>query len=168
MTGKFMLMLFFLGVLVSACGAVPEPTGQPFAESPSLPANAQATDVQPGLLPATTEDVDSEDFADSGPVSVSESDEIVAVISTRQIPEDFDWRQAPIIPEISDTVLEIFQNGIAQGRDLTHFSVVGDCQAIPFVFMGPIGRKELLPGGNEQYLWDSVRYFDPSLNRESI
>jgi hypothetical protein len=165
---KFISIFLFFVFLVSACGATPESPGQPSAESPGLPANAQATDSQAGLLPATPEDVDSDDFSDSGPVSVSESDEIVAVISTRQVPEDFDWRQAPITPEISNTVVQIFQNGLAQGRESAHFSVVGDCQAIPFVFMGPIGRKELLPGGNEQYLWDSIRYFDPSLNRESI
>lgn len=165
---KFISILLFFVFLVSACGTTPESPRQPSVELPGLPANAQATDSQPGLLPATLDDVDSGDFADSGPVSVSEPDEIAAVVSTRQVPEDFDWRQTPIIPEISDTVVAIFQSGLAQGRDPSHFSVVGDCQAIPFVFMGPIGRKELLPGGNEQYLWDSIRYFEPSLNRESI
>jgi hypothetical protein len=165
---KFISILLFFVFLVSACGTTSESTGRPSVELPGLPANAQATDSQPGLLPATLDDVDSGDFADSGPVSVSEPDEIAAVISARQVPEDFDWRQTPIIPEISDTVVAIFQSGLAQGRDPSHFSVVGDCQAIPFVFMGPIGRKELLPGGNEQYLWDSIRYFEPSLNRESI
>ena len=89
-------------------------------------------------------------------------------VPTRQVPDDFDWREAPIMPVMSDTIIEIYKNGIEQGRNPANFSTIGDCQGIPFVFMGPIGRRELQPADHEQYLWDAIDYFDTSFEHESI
>ncbi len=69
------------------------------------------------------------------------------------------------MPEISDHVLEIFQKGQALGRDPNRFSVIGDCQAVPFVFMGPFERGELAPSTEESYLWDAVEHFPGSFVR---
>ncbi len=80
-----------------------------------------------------------------------------------------DWREAPILPEtISPRVLAIYRDGQAQGRDPHHFSVIGDCQAIPFVFLGPYERGELTPGSAESYLWDAIQYFQGSFNRSGM
>lgn len=97
----------------------------------------------------------------------SEAGSTPVVIQPRQVPDDFDWKSLPVTPEISDNVVAIYQNGILQGRDPANFSVIGDCQAIPFVFMGPIGRKEVLPPNHEQYLWDTIELFDDSFLHES-
>jgi hypothetical protein len=162
------IFLFFV-FLALGCGTTLEESEHSSVETSTVPTNMQETDSQPSdFFSGSPEDVDLGDFSDVDSVPTVESAESAFVIPTRQVPDNFAWRQAPVIPEISDTVLEIFKKGMAQGRDSSHFSVVGDCQAIPFVFMGPIGRRELLPGGSEQYLWDSIRYFDLSLNRESV
>lgn len=102
----------------------------------------------------------------------SDEDELVSVptatlIPTRKTPDDFDWKKLPIMPELSDNIVAIYQNGIAQGRNPANFSVIGDCQGIPFVFMGPIGTRVLLPRNHEQYLWDAIYRFDESFLRES-
>jgi hypothetical protein len=80
-----------------------------------------------------------------------------------------DWREAPIVPEtVSQRVLDIYQNGQAQGRDPHSFSVIGDCQSIPYVFMGPFGRGELEPDPSESHLWNAINYFEGSFKRWSV
>ncbi len=80
-----------------------------------------------------------------------------------------DWRDAPISPEsISDRVLEIYEKGQELGRDPHSFSVIGDCQSIPFVFMGPYGRGELEPDAAESQLWKAINWFDESFKRWAV
>jgi hypothetical protein len=79
-----------------------------------------------------------------------------------------DWRDAPIMPEISPRVVEIFQQGQTLGRHPAHFSVIGDCQSIPYVFMGPFGRGELAPDESESQLWNAIDYFEESIQRWAV
>jgi hypothetical protein len=79
-----------------------------------------------------------------------------------------DWRDAPIMPEISDRVAEIYAEGQRQGRDPASFSVIGDCQSIPYVFMGPYGRGAQEPDATDGYLWDAINYFNTSIKRWSV
>jgi hypothetical protein len=85
-----------------------------------------------------------------------------------QEPPEMDWRDAPIMPDVSQHVLQIYQDGQAQGRNPHNFSVIGDCQAIPYVFMGPFGRGELEPDSGESYLWDAIDQFRGSFDRWSV
>jgi hypothetical protein len=79
-----------------------------------------------------------------------------------------DWRDAPIMPEISERVAEIYAEGQRQGRDPASFSVIGDCQSIPYVFMGPYGRGAQEPGAGDEYLWDAINYFNDSIKRWAV
>lgn len=80
-----------------------------------------------------------------------------------------DWRDAPITPTaFSDRVVQIYEEGQRQGRDPHAFSVVGDCQSIPFVFMGPYGRGALEPDPAESQLWKAINTFEPSFKRWSV
>lgn len=115
---------------------------------------------------ATVPDTNEAPLED-GTAAEAEDASSTVLIETRPVPDDFDWKALPIIPEISDNVVAIYLNGVLQGRDPTNFSVIGDCQGIPFVFMGPIGRKELLPSNGEQYLWDTIYQFGDSFLHES-
>lgn len=163
---RLFLLVFLFVFSLSACG----PTSVPGGVTSAVPATARPAAAESGSSQVDLPPVEAQSIAEGEAQAVDSLAPMVVAtaIPTRPLPEDFDWREAPILPDISDRVLEIFQNGLAQGRDPTRFSVVGDCQGIPFVFMGPIGRRELLPGGNEQYLWNSIRYFEASMNRESI
>ena len=76
-----------------------------------------------------------------------------------------DWQDAPIMPEISPHVLKIYQEGQAQGRNPHNFSVIGDCQAVPVVFMGPYELGQFAPPNDESYLWDIIGYFKGSFAR---
>jgi hypothetical protein len=79
------------------------------------------------------------------------------------------WRHAPVTPDqISERVLEIYHEGQLKGRDPHSFSVIGDCQSIPFVFMGPFGRGELEPGKADGHLWRVITTFNTSFKRWSV
>lgn len=92
-----------------------------------------------------------------------------AIKSPTPAPTLSDWREAPISPtELSSQVIEIYRTGQTQGRDPASFSVVGDCQSIPFVFMGPFGRGAQAPDASESQLWKAINYFEPSFKRWAV
>jgi hypothetical protein len=72
------------------------------------------------------------------------------------------------MPEIGQHAFEIYRDGQSQGRNPHNFSVIGDCQAIPLVFMGPFERGELQPDSSESYLWDAIRQFKGSFSRTGM
>ena len=165
---KFSISLLLLAFLISACTSTSAPT-----EQTSLPQNA-VTAIALNLTPSSN---NSTEAASDGsepsnlaetPLANPEDTQEIEPIPTRQVPADFDWMSLPIMPKMSDTIVEIYKRGVEQGRNPENFSTIGDCQAIPFVFMGPIGRRELLPSNQEQYLWDAIDYFDSSFEHESI
>ncbi len=79
-----------------------------------------------------------------------------------------DWRYLPVMPEIGQHAVEIYRDGQTQGRNPHNFSVIGDCQAIPLVFLGPFERGEQQPDSSESYLWDAVRQFQGSFSRTGM
>ena len=85
-----------------------------------------------------------------------------------QASPDIAWSEVRVMPELSQHILQIYQEGQAQGRNPHNFSVIGDCQSIPFVFLGPFWRGELALGSGENYLWDAINQFKGSFNRWSV
>lgn len=169
------IITVYLVVVLSAC-APTDAAGNPTSGSTSSATvtndsdaslSGEATNNNPAGADATTTSGTNTSPTDDETASGSTPDPTTIPIQTREVPEDFDWRTQPILPEISDTTVAIYQNGLLQGRDPTNFSVIGDCQGIPYVFMGPIGRKILLPPNNEKYLWDTIYHFDDSFLHES-
>jgi len=76
-------------------------------------------------------------------------------IPTRAMPADFNWKDLPAQPEISANALAIYERGLAMGRNPKNISIVGDCQAIPYVFLGKYGIK--------QYTLDTDYYLEPMI-----
>jgi hypothetical protein len=85
-------------------------------------------------------------------------------VDTRLPPEE--WRDWPIIPTLSPSMLEVYQRGQQMGNDPNAFSVVGDCQNIPPVFMGRYDSPGtyILPDENG-YLQDTIDQFAGSFER---
>jgi hypothetical protein len=131
----------------------------------------------PTNTPTTQQPTSAEDLTAQVTESpITQTEEDVAPVETEALltaeptlaPTLADWREAPIAPEISERVKEIYSDGQAQGRDPSHFSVIGDCQSIPYVFMGPYGRGDLAPDASESYLWNAIEYFETSFDRWSV
>jgi len=59
---------------------------------------------------------------------------LTATADTRLLPED--WREWPVVPEVTQTARAIYQQGIAMGNDPHAFSKVGDCQNVKQSFLG--------------------------------
>ena len=78
------------------------------------------------------------------------------------------WQQWPIIPEISQHAIQIYEQGLAMGNDPHAFSKVGDCQNIPESFLGIYDKPGTYDLTDQfQYLQDTIDYFSGSFIRES-
>lgn len=141
----FRLLAISILLLVTACESTPQPATPASESSPTFAA------------PSPTPD---------GMVALQASPQPTA--TTTPEPPEIDWRTVPIMPEVSQRVYQIYQQGQAQGRDPASFSVIGDCQAIPYVFLGPFGRGALEPGSADAHLWKAIAHFKGSFSRWSV
>ncbi len=155
------IIILTLFLFTTGCQAVSTPTAAPnTAEVPPTQTEAlNATDSTSNQNGVTS-------TAENETTQVPVSGTVVTQFTPAPTLED--WRDAPIEPVISDHVLEIYEDGQRQGRDPASFSVIGDCQSIPYVFMGPFSRGELEPDSSEGYLWNAINYFDSSFKRWSV
>ena len=158
--GLFLILL----ILVQGCGNVtPEPisTQDQTAESQSTQFPSEILD-EPDPLETMNPEI-------SAPSPEGATVQIIASDQPTPAPTLSDWRDAPISPEgISERVFEIYKSGQTLGRDPHSFSVIGDCQSIPYVFMGPFTRGELEPGSSESQLWNAINTFKPSFKRWAV
>ena len=152
---QFALFTLLLILFTTGCQSV-VPTA-------TLPTEATQSVSLPEASETASPDQTTED------VSATASPENAATAATfTPAPTLEDWREAPIMPEISDRVVEIYEEGQRQGRNPDSFSVIGDCQSIPYVFMGPFGRGAQEPDASESHLWNAINYFDSSFKRWSV
>ncbi len=87
-------------------------------------------------------------------------------IVLRDVPDDFNWKELPILPEINQNAIDIYEHGLSLGRDPNHVSVIGDCQAIPFVFLGRYGLKQYTLSGTDTRLEPMITAFRDSFERK--
>jgi hypothetical protein len=79
------------------------------------------------------------------------------------------WKDYPVVPNISQRAIEIYQNGIAMGNDPTRFSKIGDCQNISTYFLAPFeDPKTHSLGDKYAYLQDVIDWYFGSYSRESL
>ena len=83
---------------------------------------------------------------------------------TRPLPED--WKEWPVVPEITSRVYEIYALGQELGNDPHSFSKIGDCHSVREAFMGLFdkpGWYKLRDG--REHLQDSIDWFSGSFDR---
>jgi len=105
------------------------------------------------------------------PVTSAETPEPVTVAiatpDTRLPPER--WREWPVVPTVSARMIEVYQHGIAQGNDPTHFSKIGDCQNVASYFLTTFDTPEDYSLGEQYaYLQNTIIYFSGSWSRVSL
>jgi hypothetical protein len=79
------------------------------------------------------------------------------------------WKGMPIVPDIPESMVEIFQRGLARGRDPNRFSKIGDCQNIVTYFLAAFDNpNEYLLGSDYAYLQSTIDHFSGSWSRQSL
>ncbi|MDP2993670.1 MAG: hypothetical protein Q8N46_00945, partial [Anaerolineales bacterium] len=79
------------------------------------------------------------------------------------------WQSMPIVPTVSVSMVEVFQRGLARGRDPNRFSKIGDCQNITTYFLAPFDDpNEYRLGPDYAYLQPTIDHFAGSWSRQSL
>ena len=79
------------------------------------------------------------------------------------------WMQMPAVPTgISDSMREVYQQGLARGNDPTHFSIIGDCQNVSSYFLSTFDRPGDFSLGEYAYLQPTIEYYQGSFSRTSL
>lgn len=82
---------------------------------------------------------------------------------------DKGWGQAPVIPDgVSDRVKAIYQTGQKMGNDPRHFSVAGDCQSVPNMFMGLYDGDRYRLSDKDQHLAETIANFKGQFGRDGV
>jgi hypothetical protein len=156
--------MFALVLVLIACGTAPTATPVP----PTLVVPPSATVVTVPTEPAT---------AQPEPTAAEAKPTITPIVITATPPPTSTataapdaWQDMPIIPTVSDHAREIYQRGIAMGRNPQAFAKVGDCGGTPSWFLGPFdGSPDLYRLGEDYaYLGETIAYFSGSFGRESV
>jgi hypothetical protein len=79
-----------------------------------------------------------------------------------------DWKEWPVVPEISDHAKAIFAAGVAAGNDLHHFSVLGDCQAPEWKLFGVLDWESYELAEEYSYLQPTVDYYQGQWSRRTF
>jgi hypothetical protein len=79
------------------------------------------------------------------------------------------WKLQPVIPIVSDEVIEIYQRGLELGNDPHAFSKIGDCGSTPTWFLGDFDRgNKYYRLGEYQSLATVIEEFKGSFDRTSL
>lgn len=130
--------LFIVVGMFNAC------TGNPLQTTPrvtSLPTIPQTTESVPPTLPSPTP----------------------LVLSTQLAVED--WKDWPILPVVSDSAKAIYLHGLQLGTNPNRFSVLGDCQSEPNVFMGRYDIDKELVAQLPLNLQQTIQHYSGSFSQ---
>lgn len=80
------------------------------------------------------------------------------------------WKSMPVIPlGVSNYVIEVYQRGLALGRDPNRFSKIGDCQNIAPYFLSAFDDPlKYRLGDQYTYLLPTIEHFSGSWSRKSV
>ncbi len=85
-----------------------------------------------------------------------------------QLPRTVDnWKDWPVMPLVSEQMRQVYRNGPANGADPHAFSILGDCQSLPEVFMGVYDANPEAYYNLPPNLKETVIQFAGSFNRYS-
>jgi hypothetical protein len=78
------------------------------------------------------------------------------------------WKTVPVIPTFSERAMEIYQRGLALGRNPHVFSKIGDCQNITTYFLADFETPDKYRLGPYADLQPTIDWFKGSFGRKSL
>jgi hypothetical protein len=171
------LLIGSLVIVLAGCSSAPLlPTdtallGIQRSEETQITATPRRPKATPS--PTTTAPVEIADptlLASSTPIATSISPTWPAATPTpRPTLEPEAWKHLPVVPVISDRVLEIYQRGVAAGNNPGAFSKIGDCGSTPGWFLGDFDRgPRYFELGDYEKLSSVIQTFHGSYDRASL
>lgn len=149
-------------ISLAACAA---PTAQPTA-AVELPTAA------PTSLPATATQEPTATAQPSATLQPTATPTLAPTAELSPTPDERlkprDWAAWAVIPTVSATAREIYERGIANGNDAHVFSVVGDCQSEPNVFLGIYETNRNPISSDAADLLETIEYYRGSFSRTSL
>jgi hypothetical protein len=79
-----------------------------------------------------------------------------------------EWKKLPIVPAVSDTVIEIYRQGLKAGNDPNAFSKVGDCQTSTDFFLVDFDHEGRYDLGEYTDLQTTIDHYQGSFSRLSL
>ena len=149
------LWFSFLAIILLAHSAC-APASRPTATQTQMLVVNTATTVPPTSTPTLTETPTPFSTQTITPTSTAD---------TRLRPRD--WSAWPVVPTASASAIAIYQKGIQMGVTPNTFSVVGDCQSKPDVFLGIYATNRYILGSADQYLQGTIDTFHDSFQHDS-
>lgn len=150
-------------VLAGSCAGRTDISGAQSNPPPLLPASLIPS---PSASPFTEEDAPTPGLTPGPDPSPSPEP---ARVADPELPDAHDWRVWPEIPTLNAAASEILESGLGRGLDPHAFSVVGDCQSMPNVFLGIYDRpgRVWLPDAYSD-LQDTIGFFHGSFSRQNV
>ena len=161
------LSAIWVALLLTACQpailADPTPTviSLPGHSSQAFPATSPT--LQPTLLPTSTATLLPSQTHEPYATFTSGPSPLPAVLNL----DPADWENWPVLPIVPERVRQIFQTGQSLGNDMHAFSIFGDCQSEPDVFLGVYETDARLVAELPPSLQETVAWFTGSFNRQS-
>ena len=78
-----------------------------------------------------------------------------------------EWKKWAVMPQVSPEMIEIYRRGLEQGNNPNAFSILGDCQSQPDVFMGLYEFDTAVVDSLPDPLRETIGQFYGSFNRYS-
>jgi hypothetical protein len=155
----FISGLMISGIVLTACGEAASPSPE---ETLYIEANqaTQATEAVPSETPTLTA------TGTALPSLTSTPSQAFTPTTDTRLPAR-EWSAWPIVPAASAKAIDIYRNGIQLGVTPNTYSVVGDCQSKPEVFLGIYATDRYYLGKADQSLQDTINAFHNSFQHES-
>jgi hypothetical protein len=156
-----LLLSAALTLLMGCKGPVEQTTSVPTFPITDQVQQADETDVvepTPSVENGPTEAASVSEVPETSTPEPSPTEDI------RPLPED--WPTWPVIPTLSPSMIEVYQQGLAMGNRDNSFSKVGDCQIIPDAFLGLFDNPSYVLPERLADLQGTLDHFQGSFARE--
>jgi hypothetical protein len=154
---RLILVILILGFILTACGSSPSALATPTRVDKN---------AAPVIEPSDSALSESEMAAPTA-APVTQATPTMSLPSPTPDPDA--WKQAPILPKVSDRARQIVEQGIEQGKDPHRFSKIGDSETFTSWFLAPFDKTPpTYRLGEYAYLADVIDHFAGSFARQSV
>jgi hypothetical protein len=151
------LVLIGAAVFILLAQSWPAVQAWQIAPTNTVPAPTEVAALPPDMIQTpAAEEADAVPATETAPTAAYED----------LVPED--WKRWPVIPTgLSEAMREVYARGQENGLNDQAFSVLGDCQSVPDLFMGVYDRDPAVVAALGPDLQETVVHFQGSFDRYS-